>query len=826
MGRVGHDLRFAFRNLRKSPGFALVSILMLAFAIGAVTIVFSVVEGVLLRPLPFHDASRLVVLKENINNFPGKFDVPAPDVLTFEHDSRTFTRVGGFYATTSEVSGIGEPFRVPSQRLTASVFPILGVNPLLGRWFTRQEDEEGHQVAVLSYALWKNHFQANPQILGRTIDINRKPYVVVGVMPRQFEFPLVPGRMSQVQLWVPMSFTPKEKADLADNFDYGVIAQLKPGVSVAQATEDANLVVAAIEAGYPAGTDIRVTAEVLPLKSETVNRTRPLLHVLFAAVIVVQLIACANLAGLLLVRANRRRREYAVRLAVGASGAALLRQSLLEALLLSISGGVLGVLLAAGTLQLWINLLPETLPRIQAIGLNWTVVEFALATAAVTGILCAIAPALAAMRTNVNSVLKDGGRDGATSASHARVRSALVVGEVATALMLLTAAGLLLRSFERMRSVDPGFRPEHVVAASFTLPSAQYTAQTQVEEFHASLLRTLQSLPGVESTGLVSALPMAEPGSIRAFTPSNYQPPPSAGYASEAQSYVAGNYFQTMGIPLLRGRYLNDSDTATSPLVVVVNRTLAERYWPGQDPVGKRIMWGTRENNELPWLTVVGEVADTKQGPLDSKTMAQVYEPLSQRAYSFGPKNVKEFGVVGRSMRVVVRTSGDPHLLENSITRTFWSLDPQLAVTHLQTMDQAISTSEAPRRFNTMVIAAFALVAVLLAILGIYGVIAFTVVQRTQELAIRMALGAQRGGVMKLVLSSGFKLAAIGCAAGIVGALAASRLLQSLLFDVSPFDPVVFLLATASVLLLALIASYLPARRAASIEPMQALRME
>jgi len=826
MGSIGHDLRFAFRNLRKSPGFALISILMLALTIGAVTIVFSVVEGVLMRPLSFHDASRLVLLKEKINKLGGVYDVPAPDVLTFERDSRAFTHVGGFTDSTSEISGTGEPIRVPSERMTASVFPTLGVDPLLGRWFSRQEDEQGQQVAVLSYLLWKNHFHADPQILGRTIDINRKPYVVVGVMPRQFEFPLVPGRMSQVQLWVPMSFTPKEKADEADNFQYGVIARMKPGISSAQAAQDANRVVAAIVAGYPAGTDLRATAKVLPLKAETVNQARPLLRVLFGAVIVVQLIACANLAGLLLVRANRRRREYAVRLAVGASGAALLRQSLLEALLLSVSGGVLGVLLAAGTLRIWITLLPNTLPRIQSIGLNWAVVGFALATAVITGVLCAIAPAAAAMRTNVNSVLKDGGRDGATSASHARVRSALVVGEVATALMLLTAAGLLLRSFERMRSVDPGFRPEHVVAASLTLPSAQYTAQTQVDEFHASLLRTLQSLPGVESTGLVSTLPMAEPGSIRVFTPSGYQPPPGAGYASEAQTYVASDYFQTMGIPLLRGRYLNDSDTVTSPLVIVVNRTLAERYWPGVDPVGKRIMWGTRENNELPWLTVVGEVADTKQGALDSKTMAQVYEPLSQRAYSFGPKNVKEFGVVGRSMRVVVRTATDPRLMEGSITRAIWSLDPQLAVTHVQTMDQAISTSEAPRRFNTTVIVAFAFGAVFLAILGIYGVIAFTVVQRTQELAIRMALGAQRGGVMKLVLSSGLKLAAIGCAVGFAASLTASRLLQSLLFDVSPFDPAVFILATAAVLLLALAASFVPARRAASIEPMQALRME
>jgi putative ABC transport system permease protein len=672
---------------------------------------------------------------------------------------------------------------------------------------------------LLSYSLWEARFHGDPNVLGRQLDINRKPYVVLGVMPAGFEFPIVPGRLRQTQLWVPMSFTPQERADNGDNFQYGAVARIRPGTTFTQAAQDANRVAAGIQAEYPASMGITVTASLIPLQDDAVAQSRPLLRVLFGAVAVVLLIACANLAGLLLVRCVRRRREIAVRQALGASGGALLRYSMMESLLVSLTGGAAGVILAWPGLRWWISLLPESLPRVGEVRLSWEVCLFALAVTIGTGVLCGLAPGLTALRSSPNDSLKEGAR---TVAGHARLRSMLVVGEIATALMLVTGAGLLLRSFERMSAVDPGFEPAHLVAASFDLPRQRYQTQQQVNNLEQELLRRLSALPGVKSAALASNLPMAEPTSTRFFVPEGYHPPAGSSYAVESHAYVVGDFLQTMNIPLLRGRYLNQSDNVDAPLVVVVSRALAERYWPGQDPIGKRIHWGVEEG-ALPWLAVVGEVANTKQGPLDSEAWPQVYEPLSQFDRSFGGD--APHGVHG-SGRIAVRTMGDPRDAETAVQRAVWSLDPQLAVSNMQTMEQAIRDSEAPRRFNTAVLTAFALGAVLLAALGIYGVIAFSVAQRTQEIAVRMALGAEPTGVLRLVLGSGARLALIGSLVGLAGAASVTRLMQSLLFHVSPFDPVVFAAGAVSVLLLALAASFLPARRAAGIEPMKALRDE
>ena len=819
MSAAIQEIRYAARRLSKSPGFALTAVMMLALGIGATTSVFSVLDAVLLRPLPFRDPGRLVLIKENVNKLSDRLNLPAPDVLTFAQQSKAFEQVGGFERDDVELSGSGEPVRLASARITAAVLPALGVTPLLGRAFTADEDDHGRQVVLLGYSLWKARFHGDPNVLGRQLDINRKPYVVIGVMPADFEFPIVPGRLRQTQLWVPMSFTPDERADNGDNFQYGAVARISPGVTLAQAGQDANRVAAGIQAEYPASMGITVTASLIPLQDDAVGQSRPLLRVLFGAVAVVLLIACANLAGLLLVRGVRRRREIAIRQALGASGGALLRYSMMESLLVSLTGGAAGVFLAWAGLRWWISLLPESLPRVNEIRLSWEVCLFALAVTIGTGVLCGLAPGLSALRSSANEFLKEGAR---TVAGHARLRSVLVVGEIATALMLATSAGLLLRSFARMSAVDPGFEPAHVVAASFDLPRQRYQSQQQVNSFEQELLRRLNALPGVTSAALASNLPMAEPTSTRFFVPEGYHPPVGSSYAVESHAYVVGDYLQTMNIPLLRGRYLNASDNADAPLAVVVSRALGERYWPGQDPVGKRIHWGVEEG-ALPWLTVVGEVADTKQGPLDSQAWPQVYEPLIQFDRSFGGDT--PHGVHGNG-RIAVRASGDPRTLEKSVRRAVWSIDPQLAVSNLQTMEQAIRESEAPRRFNTAVITAFALGAVLLAALGTYGVIAFSVAQRTQEIAVRMALGAQPTGVLRLVLGSGARLALIGCLLGLAGAASVTRLMQSLLFHVSPFDPVVLAAGAAVVLLLALTASFLPARRAAGIDPMEALRSE
>ncbi len=824
------DLKFVLRQLSKSPGFTVTAVLMLAFGIGATTAIFSIVEGVLLRPLPFPDSGRLMVLADRLAGVDvgddGETGVTVPDIRAHSRETKSFTALGGYTGAGYELSGIGEPEQVNAARLTAGVFSALGVQPQLGRVFTADEDEHSQQVAVLSYATWKGRFHGNPQILGTKILLDRKSYIVIGVMPRGFEFPLVPGQLNRSELWVPMSFTPQELLPQSGaNWSYSMVGRLKPGLSAAQAQSDAERVAQEIMRNYPAMmATLHISAVVRPLQEETVEQTRPLLRTLFLAVGVVLLIACVNLAGLMLVRAIRRRREFAVRLALGARAVALLRQAITESLVLSVSGGMLGLSFAGLALHVGRSLLPESLPRINEIALNWHVVGFALLLGVATGLLCGLAPAFAALRTNVNSTLKEGGRSGTSGGSHARLRSALVVAEIAIALVLLAASGLLLRSFEKMRSVDLGFRPEHVAIASYSLPQKQYSTQKSVNSFNDDLLRRLGQVPGGESAALTSQIPAAGDKGNETFVVEGYIPPKGAPMNLATPCQFMGDYFGTMGIPLLRGRSLTDADKSGKLLVIVVNRKLADHYWPNQGPIGKRMRLGTPEM-QTPWMTIVGEVADVKLSSPDDPTKEQFFLPPDQVEDDFGAlASAADLNNNGGYM--VLRSALPPEQMENALRSTVRAIDPQLPLTQVQTMEQAVSLSEVPRRFNTVLISTFAFAAVLLAVLGIYSVIAFSVASRVQEMAIRMALGSQRAAIIRLVLASGARLAAVGSALGLVGAVAASPLLRSLLFRVSPFDPLVLTLAAIAVLALALIASALPALRAASINPIQALRGE
>jgi predicted permease len=563
---------------------------------------------------------------------------------------------------------------------------------------------------------------------------------------------------------------------------------------------------------------------VRPLQIETTQQAQPLLRTLFLAVGVVLLIACVNLAGLMLVRAIRRQREIAVRMALGARAGALLRQAILESLVLSMGGGAVGLIMAAVALRVGKSMLPESLPRISEIGLNWQVVGFALALGVVTGMLCGLAPAFAALRTNVNANLKEGGRSGSEGGGHARLRSTLVVAEIAIALMLLTASFLLLRSFEKMRSVDLGYNVQHVTMAAYGLPQKQYEKQSQIDTFNRELLNRLNALPGVTSTGLTSLVPAGGNNNNQTFVVDGYTPPKGADMNLATVSNVIGNFFPAMGIPLLRGRLFTEADRHGSQLVLIVNHKLAQHYWPGQDPIGKRLRIGTPEM-QTPWLTVVGEVADVKITSPDDPSKEQYYTPVDQEEDDAGSL-ASSTDLNGNGGFIVLRSSLPPEQMENTMRATVRSIDPLLPLTQVQTMEQAVSQSEAPRRFNTVLIGSFAFAAVLLAVLGIYSVIAFSVAARVQEMAIRMALGSQRRAIMGLVMQSGAKLAAIGCVIGLGGAAAASGLLRSMLFGVSPFDPPVMAASAISVLLLAVAASGLPALRAASIEPMRALRGE
>jgi predicted permease len=825
------DLKFAVRQLRKSPGFALTAVLMLAFGIGATTAIFSIVEGVLLRPLPFPDSDRLMVLSDHLQGVDlgggGDEDgVTVPDIKAYTRDTRSFTALGGYAGAAYELSGTGDPAQVNASRITAGIFSALGVAPQLGRVFTTEEDEHHQQVAVLSYATWHSRFHDDSQIIGSKILLDRKPYIVIGVMPRGFEFPLVPGQLNRSELWVPMSFSPGELAPAAAaNWSYQMIGRLKPGISPTQAQSDAERVAQDIMRGYPAMmANLHINALVRPLQNDTVQQSRSLLRTLFLAVAVVLLIACFNLAGLMLVRAIRRQREVAVRLALGARASALIRQAIFESVVLSFGGGVLGLILAAVALRVGKSMLPESLPRVNEISLSWQVIAFALGLAVVTGVVCALAPAFAALRTNVNSNLKEGGRTGSAGGGHARLRSTLVVAEIAIALVLLTASGLLLRSFDKMRAVDLGFTPQHVTTAAYSLPRQQYSKQPQIDTFNRELLLKLSQLPGVQSVGMTSMLPSQGVNNNQTFVVDGYVPPPGASMNLATVSQVYGNFFPAMGIRLLHGRFLNESDHAGTQLALVVNQKFAQHFWRDQDPIGKRIRIGTQQM-DTPWLTVVGEVSNTQLLSPDNPATEQYYISVDQAEQVVGSLGQPD-DLNGNGGYIVLRSAVPPEQMENALRSTVRSIDSLLPLTQVLTMDQVVSESEASRRFNTVLISSFAFAAVLLAVLGIYSVIAFSVASRVQEMAIRMTLGSQRSAIVRLVIQSGAKLAVVGCVIGLAGAAAASGLLKSMLFGVSPFDPLVLALAAVGVLLLAIVASTLPALRAASIEPMQALRGE
>jgi putative ABC transport system permease protein len=721
---------------------------------------------------------------------------------------------------------VGEPEQIAGARLTASMFPVLGVSPLMGRAFTQSEDDSSAAVTVLSYQMWHTRFHGERNILGQKILLDRKPYEIIGVMPRDFEFPLVPGRLNRTELWIPMSLTPDELQGQG-GWSFYIVGRLKPGVTPAQAQQDAAAAAREIMRNFPpALSRRRIHPLVQPLDEATVAQARPLVRTLFLSVMVVLFIACANLAALLLVRVIGRRREISVRLALGASGAAVLRQSLVEVLLLSMGSGLMGLALAWVALRAGISSFPETLPRVSSIALDWKVVVFAFGLVLVTGCLCGLIPAVAAARTDVNDALKEGGRTGSAGAGHARLRSVLVIAELAVALVLLTASGLLLRSFEKMRSVDLGLRTDHMLTAHYNLPRQQYNTQAEIDSFNLLLRSKLEQLPGVQAVGVTTLLPVSGQDVRATFTPEGYIPPKGAGLNLVWASELMGNYFRAAGIPLIRGRdFTPADDRAGAALVVIVNRTLAEHYWPGQDPIGKRLHRGPAEATTIPWATVVGEIGDVKELAADVPTMNQVYFPASQAKTGVGSFATPDM-LVGKGGSIVLRSQQPPEQIAGALRAAVRSIDPQLPLTQLESMERVVDEGQAPRRFTTALVSSFAAAAVLLALLGIYGVIAYSTAQRTQEMAIRLALGSQRSSVIRLILISSAKLGLLGCGIGALAAVFATRLLGSLLFAVDPLDPIVIVLAALAIFLLTLAASAMPAYRAGSIEPVEALRAQ
>ena len=820
------DLRLATRQLRRSPGLALTAILTLALGIGGVTAVFSVVEAGLLRPLPFSHPERLVRLHEGVEHQFDPADLPAPDVIRFARDNRTFVQEAGFVGAQFEVSGASKPFQARAERITASLLPLLGVQPVLGRAFTQSEDDNSAPVALISNAVWRTRFNANPSVIGTTVDLDRRPYTIIGVMPAGFEFPLNSGRLSHRELWVPMSFTPDERQDETDNFQYGAIARLRPGVTLAQAQQDMHRMVGSVEAGIPPQYGIHLTSSVQSLQEESVHGARPLLIALAAASGMTLLIACANLANLLLVRAAGRQREFGVRAALGAARITVIRQLMTESLVLSAVGGVPGTALALVLVRAAAATLPDSLPQMNVIAVHWPVLLIALALTGFTGMICGLAPALAGLKANVIDALKEGARGAGPARSQHRLRNILATLEIALATLLLMGSGLLLRSFAKMLHTDPGFQAQHVLTASLTLPVQGYRTQPSIDAFYGGLLRRSAILPQIQSVGAATNIPIVGTNSDRNFIPLGYSPRDGRSWVSASNYFVLGDYFRAMRIPLIEGRLLSSTDDQPDArLVAVISQSTARLAWPGVDPIGRQFRMGGNPNSTRPLITVVGVVGDVRQAALDQSIYPQMYEPFTQARRQFEPLVQASIGTY-HSLYLVLNTSGDPAILQASLEKTVQQLDPLLALANVHTMESVLSSTQTSRRFDTATLAAFALVALGLALLGIYGVMAHSVLERTREIAIRMALGATRREVLQGILCDALNLSVVGIAAGLAAAAVFTRFLSSLLYGVRPLDAATLASVVLLLLVCSVAAGLMPACRAAGMDPMRVLRNE
>jgi putative ABC transport system permease protein len=823
MGTLIQDLRYGLRMLGKSPGFTAVAVLTLALGIGANTAIFSIVDAVLLHPLPFKNPSQLVMLWEGLPEigYP-KIEGSAPDLILFEREQRSFDSVGAFQNKDLDISGwAGEPERITAARVSASLFPTLGVSPLIGRTYTRAEDESRAKVVVLSYGLWQRRYAGDRGILGQTIDLDREPYTVLGVMPQNFVFPVrgPEGSDRPAEVWVPMSFTPSELAAWGMYFNNNVLCRLKPGVTIAQAQAEANLIAGRLMQAYPAAflkafPNARVRMNVTPFGREVVGPVQTLLLVLMTAVGLVLLIACANVATLLLSRGASRSREIAIRTALGASRVRLVRQMLTESLVLALAGGVLGVLIALWGTNGLLSLAPQSIRLPQGVSVGAPVLAFLAAVCCITAVVFGAAPAFQISAISLQGGLQEGGRSGTPGRGRRRLQGIFVTAEFALALVLLVGAGLLVRSFGKLLDTDPGFRPERVLTMSVPLPARAYSKAAQIREFYQQALERISALPGVKSEGVSNDLPLN--GTI---TDAVKVEGSTGSTPATRVSWVLGDYFRTMGIPVLRGRVFTPEDRQGTQLVAVISEDAAKTLWPGQDAIGKRFTGAGQRN----FLTVIGIVGDVSDSALDMKPLPHVYAPYLQVADAQMEDTVMN---VARSMNIAVRTAGNPLALTSAVTGQIRALDSDLAIAQIRTMDQHMDESVAGPKFNTFLLGIFSFAALFLAVIGIYGVLAYSVAQQTHEIGIRMALGAQPRDVMRLVLRQAMRLCLPGIAIGLLAAFGLTRLMSSLLYGISASDPLTFAAVSVMLLAVALLACYIPARRAMRVDPMVALRYE
>jgi putative ABC transport system permease protein len=794
-----HDLRYASRMLLKSRAFVFGAVAALAIGIGATTAMFSAVNSVLLRPLPFPDADRLYVVRETRAQAGFERTVVADgEYLQWGRNNPHFQ-----YAAVVEEPGlsirIGDtPERLPALRVPADFFPLFGVTPAAGRAFTREAEQPGHgNVILISYNLWQRRLGASPDVFGRPIAVEGRPFTLIGILPKRFSFG---GRVDAI---VPMTLGPTEAAEFSSHA-FDMYARLAPGVDPAQAAADLTRVILATQGDPPHATG----AVLVPLQEEAVGDSRTAMLVLFAAVALVLLIACANIANLLLARGASRQKEIAVRFAIGATRARVLRQLVTESLLLSSAGGVLGLVLALWLTDLFARRAEDFLPRALEIGMDARAFAFALGISVVCGLLFGVAPAWQASRVDIHSTLKQDVRGG-TAAGRRRALSFFAAAEIALALVLLVGAGLLLATFRNLRHVDPGFEPAHVLTAPAYLPDWKYTTAEQQRAFFQRVTADLATIPGVTAAAAVNVLPLSGNNSSGAITLEGFPPPPPNQRESADRRAITPEYFSAMGIRLLAGRTFTDRDDERSPAVVIVSRSLAEHYWPGESPIGKRLKLA-RYAAASPWQTIVGVAADVRHGTLAAASRQVVYFPHAQRP--------------GGGMELVVRTAPTNPSVAGAIRDVIHRLDPDLPVDSIEPMTEIVRASLSDRELEFAILAAFAFIAVVLAATGIYGVMTYTISQRAQEFGIRLALGASPKNIVQLVSTEGLRLTAAGTVVGLAGAWAGSQMLDELLFGIRPSNPIILASAAALLAFTALAACVVPGLRAVRVDPLTSLR--
>jgi len=802
------DLRFALRQLRKSPGFTAVAVLTLALGIGANTAVFSIVYSALLKPLPYRDASRLMVLNETTPKV-GVVSVSYPDFLDWRAQSHSFSEMAALCAVGFNLSGVTEPETIGGVAVSPNFLAMLGMRPAIGHDFDSSGETTSTPVAILSYSLWQRRFAGNAGILGRSIELNGREFTVVGVLPSNFLAPGNPDVLIPIGVWI--ANNSEEAHARGDRGDLPVLGRLAPGISASQARTEMDGIAARLAKEYPATND-RFGVALQPIRDVFIGQSRTALLVLLGAVIFVLLIACANVANLFLVRGTGRAKEMALRIALGASTARILGQMLTESLVLSVTGGLFGLGVAfAGVRGIGPWLPAGVLPG-GSVALNIPVLLFAASIVLLAAFVFGITPALHSSHTDVQSELKEGSRTSNPGMAHSRVRATLAVTEAALALILLVGAGLMMKTLYRLLQVDPGFRPDRVLTMTLSLRPEQYSKEAAVRNFWEQLLERVRELPGVESAAVATNTPMTDNHSRNDITIEGMTEPRPGNYPHPDVHKVSAGYVQTLGITLLRGRSFNEADKEGVPPVAMINQRLATQFFPNQDPIGKRFMFGHPSTDAPKWRTIVGVVADTKLYGLANSSRLEVYVAFRQDPSS--------------QMDLLVKSRVDPGSLTSAVRSAVYSVDKDQSIASVATLKQLVNNSISTRRVTLVLLGLFSALALILGAIGIYGVISYSVAQRTREIGVRMALGAPRAGVFRMVIGQGVKLAGTGVVIGILAALGLARLMSSLLYQVSTADFETFTAVAVLLLIVALAASYIPARRATSVEPIVALRYE